>query len=177
MHLFRKKFLGLSSGNWFVGDALLYVTRVPRTDFLYVTQAYPFKPPSRFVLIPEFIMAHHTNALREEVSYFIFKKLEWEDNICIRRAILENKIHNYQDEVNPRIVNGEVWTQADYDLDFLVRPNPSMLPFDEYPELPFGITTLPPYAPLDRVKITRLLPANPETASPNIPLLEQLSGC
>jgi len=174
MYLIGKKYLTFKISNYFIGDVLLYVSRIPRHDFLYVEQAYPSKRPGKFVLISDFIMAHHTNKLRAKASDFIFTTLEWRDNVCIRSAIENNLIEDLKYNIDPRIVNGEVWTNTDYSLNKLVNQDPNLLPFEEYPELPYGVTELPPYAPRNQMLLTPLRPARPDIRFPTMFFLSQL---
>jgi hypothetical protein len=174
MYLISKKYLTFKISNYFIGNVLLYVARIPRNNFLYVEQAYPAKPPGKFVPIADFIMAHHTNKLRAKASEFVFETLEWRDNVCIRSAIENNLIEDLKFDTNPRIINGEVWTDTDYALKKLVNHDPLLLPFQEYPELPYGVTELPPYALRDQTLLTPLKPAHPNIRFPTMFFLNQL---
>lgn len=176
MHLHKKKILIFKSSTWFVGDTMFYIARIPRVDILHIQQTYPFNQHAKRVLISEFIMAHHTNELRQKAAYFVFGILDWVDNICIRSAIELDLLTNYPEDSIPRIVNGEVWTDTDWEIEGRVG-NPATYDraFSQYPELPYGVVALPPYAPFEDSPITRLEPGIPSDSTSFTRLVEQLA--
>jgi len=163
MILFQRKLLRFDSKHWFFGGKwLYYVRRIPRTDKLLIHKDTVRTPNHiKVISINDFIMLHPDNKDRREAAYFVFQSLEWWDNICIKRAILEyNAIALFQDSVDLRIVNGEVWAITDYELDQQLG-QPSITgdrPYSSYPELPYDVLVLPPYPNPDDMLTTPLEP-------------------
>lgn len=176
MNLYKKKVLGFKTSTWFIGDAMFYVARIPGVDFLHIQQTYPFSQYAKNVLISEFIGSHPTYERRQKAAEFVFCELDWHDNICIRSAIEKNLLASYQDNTNPRIVNGEIWTDTDYEIESSVGNFAALdRPFKDYPELPYGVTFLPPYAPFEDLPITRLKRGEISLSNPFEHLLTQLT--
>lgn len=83
----------------------------------------------------------------------MFKDLEWMDNICIRTAYELDKIEldpEYSksavlDGNSLRIVNSEIWTRTDYEIEQNLNESRCDRPFEDYPGAPYGMLTLPPF--------------------------------
>lgn len=161
MDLIRRKLLRLDSQRWFFGNWLYYVRRIPRSDKLLIHKdTVSTYHHVKVISINDFIMLHPNNRDRREAAYFVFQSLEWHDNLCIKSAILKhNSIKLFQDSVDLRIVNGEVWASTDYDLDLQIRKsNVTDRPYKSYPELPYDVLALPPYIYPDDMPVTPLKP-------------------
>lgn len=164
MFIYRKKVLQFLSKPWVCGDELFYISRLPQSDLLQILDANNTSRRCLLINVPiaDFIMAQPTNKLRSDAAYFVFSVLQWRDNICIRSAYELDLIQNEPDYSKSaimdgnslRIVNGEVWTRTDYELEHSVNPDSPIVMghrFDQYPGLDYGVTVLPPFIdPRDR---------------------------
>jgi hypothetical protein len=153
VRLFGRKLLAFEAKQFFLGDSLYHVQRLPRSNNVLIFKCNIIK----VVSIADFIMMQPSNKARLDCAYFVFQTLEWHENICIKSAIKKGLIKEFQDCFDFRIVNGEVWAMTDYQLDLEIRG--SMFtdhPYNSYPELPFDVLALPPYLPLNEMPVTSM---------------------
>jgi hypothetical protein len=157
MRLFGRKLLTFEAKQFFLGDDLYHVQRLPRCNNVLIYKCNIIKAVS----IADFIMMQPSNKARLDSAYFVFQTLEWHENICIKSAIKKGLIKEFQECFDFRIVNGEVWAMTDYLLDKEIKG--SMFtdrPYDSYPELPYDVLALPPYRPFNEIPVTSMEHSN-----------------